>query len=356
MTTPSPTTRSLRPLRPFRLLVLLACLAGLAPLARAEALPPRRPATPPASFAPAVQRGSAWAVGIYMFVPGEDEPRVGAGFLVDDKGAIATSAHLVEDARQILVALPDKRLLAATLEGLDMASDVALLRVDPPPRVRPVFGHAGQLHVGDWVMAVGEPFGLERSVSAGIVSGKDRHFGDDGEVLFIQSDVSLNPGNSGGPLLDASGAIVGMNARTIVGPVGTPGASLAVPIDLVLQLVGELRKDNPAPPRPRLGALFDDVPPLTAWAAGRREASGAIVLSVARGSLAERLRLRAGDIVTAMNGRPITGSADLVNALLAWRRVADTRVAVRRGTEDVMLAFDPEPDAAPTAPASGTGR
>ncbi|MCE4539759.1 trypsin-like peptidase domain-containing protein [Pelomonas sp. P7] len=344
------------PNRPIRALLLLALAAGLAPAARCEALPPRKPATPPASFAPAVQRGSAWAVGIYMFVPGEDEPRVGAGFLVDDKGAIATSAHLVDGARQILVALPDKRLVVATLEGLDMASDVALLRVDPPPRAHPVFGRPGQLHVGDWVMAVGEPFGLERSVSAGIVSGKDRHFGDDGEVLFIQSDVSLNPGNSGGPLLDASGAIVGMNARTIVGPVGTPGASLAVPIDIVLQLVGELRKDATTPPRPRLGALFDDVPPLTAWAAGRREASGAIVLSVARGSLAEQLRLRSGDIVTAMNGRPIAGSADLVNALLAWRRATDTRIAVRRGTEDLVLTLDPGAETAQTAPASGAGR
>jgi serine protease Do len=189
-------------------------------------------------------------------------------------------------------------------------------------------------------MAVGEPFGLEHSMSAGIVSGKDRHFGDDGELVFIQSDVALNPGNSGGPLLDASGAIVGMNARTIVGPLGTPGASLAIPIDIVLQVVGELRADRRGPARPRLGAQFDDVPPLTAWSAGRREMSGALILSVTRGSLAERLRLRAGDIVTAMNGRSIGGSADLVTALLAWRQLADTRVVVQRaGTE---LVLEPE--------------
>jgi serine protease Do len=300
-----------------------------------------RAAAPPAGFAAAYERGSAWAVGVYTFVPGDDEPRVGAGFFVDDRGGIATAAHLLGQAQRILIALPDKRLHAADVEGRDEASDIALLRIAaPPPRARPAFASAGGLRVGDWVMAVGEPFGLEHSMSAGIVSGKDRHFGDDGELVFIQSDVALNPGNSGGPLLDASGAIVGMNARTIVGPLGTPGASLAIPIDIVLQVVGELRADRRGPARPRLGAQFDDVPPLTAWSAGRREMSGALILSVTRGSLAERLRLRAGDIVTAMNGRSIGGSADLVTALLAWRQLADTRVVVQRaGTE---LVLEPE--------------
>lgn len=156
--------------------------------------------------------------------------------------------------------------------------------------------------------------------------------------MFIQSDVALNPGNSGGPLLDSTGAIVGMNARTIVGPVGTPGASLAIPIDIVLQIVSELRSDGHAPQRPRLGAQFDDVPPLTAWSAGRRETSGALILSVTRGSLAEQMQLRAGDIVTLMNGRPIVDSADLVNTLLAWRKVADTRIVVLRAGKELALA------------------
>lgn len=294
----------------------------------------------PASFAQAFQRGAAWSVGVYIFVPGDEEPRVGAGFLVDDKGHIATAAHLLGEAGQILVALPDKRLLAGELLGRDEAADIALLRVDPPPRPRPVFAHGGSLRVGDWVMAVGEPFGLEHSVSAGIVSGKDRHFGDDGELVFIQSDVALNPGNSGGPLLDTNGAIVGMNARTIVGPPGTPGASLAIPIDIVLQIVGELRQDSRAPVRPRLGALFDDVPPLTAWTAGRRETTGALILSVPRGSLAEKLGLRAGDIVTAMNGHPIGGSADLVSALLAWRSPGEARFVVLRAGKEELLALD----------------
>lgn len=291
----------------------------------------------PASFAAAYARGSAWAVGVYIFVPGDDEPRVGAGFLVDDQGGIATAAHVLGDAQQILVALPERRVVAAELLGRDVAADIALLRISPPPRVRPAFAAAGSLRVGDWVVAIGEPFGLEHSLSAGIVSGKDRHFGDDGELVFIQSDVALNPGNSGGPLLDASGAIVGMNARTIVGPIGTPGASLAIPIELVLQIVAELRDGGRAPARPRLGAQFDDVPPLTAWSSGRRETRGALILSVPRGSLAEQLRLRAGDIVTMMNGRPIAASADLVTALLAWRSLPGTRIEVQRAGQELVL-------------------
>ncbi|HEY1130804.1 MAG TPA: trypsin-like peptidase domain-containing protein [Roseateles sp.] len=330
------------PRRPVVSALLLACatLFALVPAAQAAGAGRALAKTQPTSFAEAVQRGSAWSVGVYMFVAGEEDPRVGAGFFVDDKGRIATAAHLLGESPQILVALPDKRLIAAEVEGQDETTDIALLRIDPPPPVRPVFARPGSLRVGDWVMAIGEPFGLEHSVSAGIVSGKDRHFGDDGELMFIQSDVALNPGNSGGPLLDATGAIAGMNARTIVGPAGTPGASLAIPIDIVLQIVGELRQDSRSPARPRLGAQFDDVPPLTAWTAGRRETTGVLILSVPRGSLAERLQLRAGDIVTTMNGRAIGGSADLVNALLAWRSVVDTRFVVLRGGKELVLALE----------------
>lgn len=329
---------SLHPLRhrAARLIAGLLILLGgpLPDTAEAAARPP------PASFADAFQRGAAWSVGLYMFVPGEAEPRVGAGFFIDDKGSIATAAHLLGEARQILVALPDKRIVAADVIGQDEVTDVALLSIAGAPRVRPAFAAPGSLRVGDWVIAVGEPFGLEHSVSAGIVSGKDRHFGDDGELVFIQSDVALNPGNSGGPLLDAQGAIVGMNARTIVGPVGTPGASLAIPIDIVLQLVGEFRPAAGRPTRPRLGALFDDVPPMAAWAAGRRETSGSLVLSVARGSLAEKMHLRAGDTIISMNGRAVGSSADLVSALLAWRNAEGTRLVVIRDGQPVLLTLE----------------
>ncbi len=330
------------PRRPAAALLLACLFCALLPATQAApASHAASRAAPTAGFAEAFQRGSAWAVGVYIFVPGEDEPRVGAGFMVDDKGGIATAAHLLGEAQQILVSLPDKRLLAAEVQGQDATTDIALLRLpEPLPaalRVHPAFAAPGSLRVGDWVLAVGEPFGLEHSASAGIVSGKDRHFGDDGELMFIQSDVALNPGNSGGPLLDASGAIAGMNARTIVGPAGTPGASLAISIDIVQQIVSELRQGTA---RPRLGALFDDVPPLAAWQAGRHDASGALILSVPKGSLADKLQLKAGDVVTAMNGRPVAGAADLVSALLAWRTVHGTRFVVLRAGQERVLALD----------------
>lgn len=330
-------TRRLR--RLCALLTACALLSGAVDQLAAD--PVRAPGRPPlTSFAAGYERGAAWSVGVYIFVPGEDEPRVGAGFYVDDQGGIATAAHLLGTAQQILIVLPDKRVVSAEVEGRDDACDIALLRVSPSPPVRPMFGSSERLRVGDWVMAVGEPFGLEHSVAIGIVSGKDRHFGDDAELLFIQSDVALNPGNSGGPLLDAAGAIVGMNARTIVGPIGTPGASLAIPIDIVRQIVAELRSGGPGRVRPQLGAHFEDVPPLTAWTSGRREATGAVILSVTRGSVAEQLKLRAGDIVTMMNGRPIRGSADLVMALLSWRKLSDTRIVVQRAGTEVLLRQD----------------
>jgi serine protease Do len=321
-------------------LVALVTLCVAPPCARAADGARQATAQAPASLAAAVRRGTAWAVGVYLFVPGEEEPRVGAGFLLDGQGAVATVAHLFGSTQQILVALPDKRLVVAHLEGRDETMDVALLRVAAPPRVQPVFARAESLHVGDWVLALGEPFGLERSASAGIISGKDRHFGDDQELLFIQSDVALNPGNSGGPLLDATGAIAGMSARTIVGPLGTPGASLAIPIGIVRQAVAELRADSSLPKRPRLGAHFDDVSPTAARAQARGDMSGALVLSVPLGSLAAELKLRAGDIVTMMNGRPITCSADLVHVLLAWRSTSGTQVVVQRGGQPLVLRLE----------------
>jgi serine protease Do len=189
------------------------------------------------------------------------------------------------------------------------------------------------------VLSVGEPYGLNRSVAAGIVGGMDRHFGDEPELLFVQSDLALNPGNSGGPLLDATGDIVGMNLRTVVGAYGAPGVSLSVPIEIVQAIVAELRTSGSIV-RPRLGAEFDDVSAPVAMARGRSTVQGAMVAIVRRGSLAERMGLKVDDIVLAINDRPIAHSADLARALLAWRQEAGTRVVVMRGEALLTLRLD----------------
>jgi S1-C subfamily serine protease len=323
----------------------------------------------PASFASALSRGMPMAVGVYGVADwdgsrlerlsrngaprkrravGADaeeaidtnlHARIGAGFLVDELGHIVTSAHVIADCERIVIKLADQRVMLAEVIGEDADADIALLKIQASLPAPPVFGRTASLRTGDWVLAVGEPYGLNRSVAAGIVAGKDRHFAEDREMLFIQSDLALNPGNSGGPLLDISGAIVGMNSRVVTGAYGTSGVSLTIPIETVLQVVAELREAGVVV-RPRLGAQFDDVPPPVALAAGRRYSHGALIGSVDSDSLAGRMGLQRGDIVVSMNGRPVADSADLTRALMAWRTTERTRLVVFRGGRYRELTLD----------------
>ncbi|MEF7617550.1 trypsin-like peptidase domain-containing protein [Aquincola sp. MAHUQ-54] len=311
------------------------------------------------SFAPALQRGLPWTIGVYgtsaRAQPADDEERaepfarddtgpdpvdpeglldvrIGAGFFIDGEGHAVTAAHVVQHMAQVVVRLPDQRVVEAELVGLDEEADIALLRVPQAPAGRPTLGRTPPLRPGDWVLAIGEPYGLNRSVSAGVVGGKDRHFGDDHELLFIQSDLALNPGNSGGPLLDASGAIVGLNLRTMAGVFGTPGVSLSVPIEIVQLVAAELKVAGGVR-RPRLGVQFIDLAPPAAHSQGRGYAQGAVIVSVTSGSLGERVGLRTGDVVVGMNGRPVGHSADFARLLLTWREPLGTQFVVRRGAQ-----------------------
>lgn len=320
------------------------------------------------SFAPALQRAMPWAIGVYGVTdrradaaaePGDVAPadtllpdpadpeatmdvRIGAGFFVDGEGHAVTAAHVVQDMARVVVRLADQRVLAAEVVGLDEDADIALLRLPEAPAGAPPLGRSTRLRAGDWVLAVGEPYGLNRSVTAGVVGGTDRHFGDDHELLFIQSDLALNPGNSGGPLVDAGGAIVGLNLRTMAGVFGTPGVSLSVPVEIVRQVADELRATGGVR-RPRLGAQFTDLAPPLAAAQGRATAQGAVVLGVSSGSLGERIGLRAGDVVVGMDGRAVADSADLARRLLAWREAAGTQFVVRRGALVQRLVVPPAP-------------
>lgn len=266
--------------------------------------------------------------------------QMGAGFFVSADGLIATAAHVVADATQIIVKLSDQRVMLAELVGIDGDADMAVIRVPVSRPAAPVFGASNSLWPGDWVLAIGEPYGLDRSVAAGVVGGRSRHFADDGEMLFIQSDLSLNPGNSGGPLLDTQGRIVGMNLRTVVGTPGGPGLSLSVPIELVLQIVAEIT-GQAGTARPRLGAGFEDVTPFIAIARGRPYANGALINEVKPDGLAASMGVRKGDIVVGMNGRPIGDSADFADALLRWRAGEAARLTVFRAGHYRRLTTDP---------------
>lgn len=294
----------------------------------------------PPGFAAALQRSLPLAFGVYGIeaepLQAGDEParslagpaRVGAGFLIDAKGLAVTAAHVVVGSRRVAVKMADERVLEAEVIGADEESDIALVRLPVSLASAPVFGRTGALRAGDWVLAVGEPYGLASSVAAGIVGGKRRHFAEEPGMTYIQTDAALNPGNSGGPLLDADGAIVGMNVRTVVAAAGSPGVSLSIPIEVVLQIARELQGGSIV--RPKLGAEFHDLSPVEALALGRAYAHGALIELVAVRSPAERAGLRSGDLVVGFEGRPIVGSADLALALLSWRRVPGTRFTVWR--------------------------
>jgi S1-C subfamily serine protease len=339
---PDPVDRRRRALSLLSLLGPLTFVGCTAPV-----VPGRFPRAD-TGFAAALARALPYAVGVYGSAQsrredyegagptadaerGEAQPysRIGAGFVVDAQGLVVTAGHVVADTDQIVVKLADQRVLAAQLVGTDADTDIALLRIDYATPRPPPLGRAGTLRPGHWVLAVGEPYGLNRSVSAGVVGGTDRHFVDDPELLYIQTDLALNPGNSGGPLVDAAGNIVGMNMRTVVGAYGAPGVSLSIPIEIVLEVVGELQRHGSVV-RPRLGAEFLDLSPPIALLRGRSDTNGALVVGVQPGSLAERLGLQVEDIVVGMQGRPVANSADLARLLLAWRAPAGTRMKVLR--------------------------
>jgi serine protease Do len=361
---------------PLAMILLAACTT---PPAVTPAQPAVTPPGPP-GFSLAVKRGLPLTVGVYGVndgsrqaheqargkargervaraatgraasgapLPAMPDPRegsdesvnIGAGFLIDADGTIATAAHVVAEADRIVVKLSDRRVFEAEVIGTDSDSDVALIRIPIELPVAPAMGRAATLESGDWVVAIGDPYGLNRSVAAGVVGGGARHFAEDAHAVFIQSDLALNPGNSGGPLLNAAGAIVGMNLRMMIGPFGTAGVSLSMPIELVLRIADDLRTGT-AGTRPRLGAKFEDVSPPAALAAGRLLADGAAITEIARGSVADRIGLRIDDIVVGFNGRPLVDSADMVRSLLEWETLAGTRLTVYREGDYIELSLD----------------
>jgi serine protease Do len=264
----------------------------------------------------------------------EQSLRVGSGFVLDRLGHVVTAAHVVEGCDRVFVKLADGRVAQATQTGADARADIAVLKL-PFATAPPAFGRSRALRPGDWVLAVGHPFGLGRSVSAGIVGATRQLLPDEQDLPFIQIDATLSPGNSGGPLVDRSGAVVGLNSRAIADAAGGSGICLSVPIELVLAVAEELKQGRRI--RPVLGAEFGDLPPPVAVLQGRGDANGALVTSVGDGSLAQRLGLRQGDVVVRMNGMPITTGADFALALAGWRSVPGTALAVMRRGRLVQL-------------------
>ncbi|NIA54161.1 DegQ family serine endoprotease [Massilia sp. TW-1] len=277
---------------------------------------------------------------------------VGSGFVISDDGYVLTNAHVVEGADEVVVTLTDRREFKAKVLGSDARSDVAVLKVDARnlPSVR--IGDSSKIRVGEWVIAIGSPFNLENTVTAGIISAKAR---DTGEYLpLIQSDVAVNPGNSGGPLINMRGEVIGINSQIATLSGGYNGISFAVPIDEVMRVTDQIRKTGKVT-RGRLGVQISEVTTDVAESLGLGRARGAEVAMVEPGGPADKAGVKVGDIILKFNGKDIERSSDLPR--LVGGTAVGTRATVtvwRRGTQlDVPVTIvELQDDKSPTAKAT----
>ncbi|TBO32507.1 DegQ family serine endoprotease [Aquabacterium lacunae] len=240
---------------------------------------------------------------------GEERPRgVGSGFMLTSDGYVMTNAHVIEGADEVYVTLTDKREFKAKVIGADKRTDVAVVKIEASslPAVR--IGEAGRLRVGEWVMAIGSPFGLENTVTAGIVSAKSRDTGE--EIRFIQTDVAVNPGNSGGPLINMRGEVVGINSQILSRSGGFQGISFSIPIDDAMKVADQLRANGKVT-RGRIGVQIEPISKELAESLGLKKPEGAVVRMVEPGGPADKAGIEAGDVIVKFNGQPVEKAGDL---------------------------------------------
>lgn len=238
----------------------------------------------------------------------------GSGFIIGNDGLILTNAHVVRDAQEVTVKLADRRELKAKVLGSDPATDVAVLRVNTEKLPVVQFGDPKNLQVGDYVLAIGAPFGFEQTVTAGIVSAKGRSLPGDTYVPFIQTDAAVNPGNSGGPLFDADGNVVGINAQIYSQTGGYQGLAFAIPIDVALHAKDQIVATGHAS-HARLGVMVQDLDQALAESFGLSRPDGALVSSVEPESAAAKAGIKAGDVITKIDATPVARAGDLSSAI-----------------------------------------
>lgn len=300
-------------------------------------------------YGPAVVNVSVRQDGMPAMFPGAPMARgEGSGFIVSADGVILTNAHVVDGAERVTVKLTDRREFEARVLGTDAKSDVAVLKIEAAslPVVR--IGDPAALEVGEWVVAIGAPFGFENSVTAGIVSAKGRNLPDDGYVPFIQTDVAVNPGNSGGPLFNLRGEVVGINSQIYSRSGGYQGVSFAIPIDVAMD-VGRQLQAHGRVTRGRLGVGIQDLDQALAKSFGLDRPRGALVANVEEGGPAAAAGVQEGDVILSFDGRAID-SAGALPATVAtakpgrkvelevWRDRASRKLAVTVGGAEVAAA------------------
>ena len=297
-------------------------------------------------------------------VPREFENKsLGSGFIISSDGYVLTNAHVVEGADEVTVRLTDKREFRAKIIGADKRTDVALIKIDAFGLPVVKLGEPAQLKVGEWVVAIGSPFGFDNSVTAGIVSAKGRSLPQENYVPFIQTDVAINPGNSGGPLFNMRGEVVGINSQIYSRSGGYMGLSFAIPIDVAMGIQQQLRASGKVS-RGRLGVVIQEVSKDLADSLGLPKTQGAVVSSVEKGGPADKAGIEPGDVILKFEGKPITNSADLPRlvgethpgskaTIQLWRRgsIRDVSVAIGELTEAKPAAPKPRSSNAPSAQA-----
>jgi len=279
----------------------------------------------------------------------------GSGFIISSDGLILTNAHVVRDAQEVTVKLADRRELKAKVLGADPATDVAVLRVDASGLTSVKIGDPKALQVGDYVLAIGAPFGFDQSATAGIVSAKGRSLPGDAYVPFIQTDAAVNPGNSGGPLFDASGNVVGINAQIYSQTGGYQGLSFAIPIDVALHARDQIVASGHAS-HARLGVMVQDLNQALAESFGLSRPDGALVSNIDPDSPAAEAGLKPGDVITQVDGTRIQRAGDLSNHIgmdAPGNRVA-LKVWRNRSTSDVSVKLaKAEPESLPQSASDG---
>ncbi|RYE41755.1 MAG: DegQ family serine endoprotease [Hyphomicrobiales bacterium] len=283
----------------------------------------------------------------------DEQPRgVGSGFILTADGFVMTNHHVVEGADEVIVTLTDKREFKAKIVGSDKRTDVAVVKIEATGLPAVKIGDMNRLRVGEWVMAIGSPFGLDNSVTAGIVSAKQRDTGD--YLPFIQTDVAINPGNSGGPLINMRGEVVGINSQIYSRSGGFMGISFAIPIDEAIRVSEQLRTSGRVS-RGRIGVQIESVPKDVAESIGLGKAQGALVRGVESGSPADKAGVEAGDVITRFDGKTVEKVADLPRFVGNTKPGTKSAITVfRRGsTRDLtILIAEVDPDDKPAAKAA----
>lgn len=259
---------------------------------------------------------------------------LGSGFIIDDKGLIITNNHVIEDAEEIIVKLNDEHEFTATVKGRDPLTDLALIEIDPKGvelKTLPL-GDSEKTEIGDWVVAIGNPLGLEWTITAGIISARGRQLGSGPYDNFIQTDASINPGNSGGPLINMDGEVVAINTAII--PSGQ-GLGFAIPVNMLKELLPKLMTGSVK--RGWLGVMVQPIDEKLAKGFGLKDAKGALIADVTKGDPAEQGGVKAGDVVIKINGKEIEDSKELVNMIGRMSPGETVRLTVMRGKKEKEL-------------------